>query len=283
MNWHGRYINLDRSPDRRQRVEREIARYGLSDRYTRFPAVDGRTLETSSPLSQAEVGIFLSHCRLLEQASAAEGATHIIEDDILMCDLTAGAIERTCASGALEAFDIVFLETFVPLHAKALRHYRALFDQFTQGRWPISSVDQIGLVNLGESYFFGATSYLVGPHGAQKVLDAAREELERGPRQPFDVMIQGAVREKRLRVGCLLPFVTAIDLESAQASTADREREILGNPLVQRLLRLSFFARRDLEGCVIPRLDAVLADMRRPGAEETLAVDTRVLEFTLRL
>ena len=39
----GRYINLERSPERRRDVEAVLARLGLADRYERFLGVDGRT------------------------------------------------------------------------------------------------------------------------------------------------------------------------------------------------------------------------------------------------
>ncbi len=51
---------------------------------------------------------------------------------------------------------------------------------------------------------------------------------------------------------------------------------------VQRLLRHSFYARRDLDGDVIPSLDALLAGARARPADPALAVDLRVLEFLHR-
>ncbi len=280
-HWEGRYINLDRSPERRRLVEDQIAGQGLADRYRRFPAVDGRVLGRDSPRSQAEVGIFRSHMDILREASCAPGAIHVIEDDVLLCDLTAPAIDRTVASGALDTFDVVFLETYIPLQPRAIRAYRELFERCTRGRWPIAGVDQIRLVDIGARYFFGATSYLVGARGARRLLDVVGEEWDalRGPSLPFDDTIQKAVRAGRIRVGCLMPFVTAIDLRTAQDSTAERAGEDLSTALVQRVLRHSFYARRDLEGYVIPRLEATLARVRPAASEATLAVDRRILEY----
>jgi hypothetical protein len=42
--YHGLYINLDRSPERRRNMEDQLAACGLSDIYARFPAVDGKTV-----------------------------------------------------------------------------------------------------------------------------------------------------------------------------------------------------------------------------------------------
>lgn len=285
MTWQGRYVNLDRAPERRVLVEEQIAAQGLQARYRRFAAVDGRLLGRVSVRSAPEVGIFRSHMQVLAEAAAAALATHVIEDDVLLCDLTAPVIERTVASGALERFDVVFLETYVPPHARAIRDWRALCERCTGGRWPIDTIDQVRLFELGERYYFGATSYLVGPRGAGVLLGLAEQEWTRdgGPTCPFDDLIQRAARAGRLRIGCLLPFVTAIDLRTAQDSSAERVGEDASAALLQRLLRHSFYARRDLDGYVIPRLDALLAGLRTQPADPTMAVDLRVLEVLHRL
>jgi len=284
MTWQGRYINLDRASERRARVEEQIAAQGLAHRYRRFAAVDGCTLERTSPCSAPEVGIFRSHRDVLAEVVAGGLPTHVIEDDVLLCDLTAPAIERTIAAGALDRFDIVFLETYVPMQARAIRDWRALLARCTRGRWPIESVEQVGLFDLGERYYFGATSYLVGPRGAGVLLGLADAEWARagGPTCPFDDLIQRAARARRLRVGCLMPFVTAIDLRTGPHSSAGRTREDPAMAQVQRLLRHSFYARRDLDGDVIPSLDALLAGARARPADPALAVDLRVLEFLHR-
>ncbi|MFO1198677.1 MAG: glycosyltransferase family 25 protein [Burkholderiaceae bacterium] len=279
MSWHGLYINLDRAPERRRRIEAELERHGLAARYERLAATDGRTLETASPRSRAEVGIFRSHRAALARAADSTPATHVIEDDVLLCDLTAPAIERTVAQGGLERFDVVFLDTFVALRPGALRAWRELFERCTGGQWPIDGVGRIRLVDLGRDYLFGATSYLVGPGGARRLLALADEELGRGPAVPFDDMIQAAARGGRLRVGCLFPFVTTVDLETAKASSAERADETPGYMRVEHLVRHSLFARRDLQGVVVPGLEAVVAPLRSRARPQTHAIDLQVMEY----
>ena len=83
--------------------------------------------------------------------------------------------------------------------------------------------------------------------------------------------------------GRVLARGSLIDLRTAQDSSAERVGEDASAALLQRLLRHSFYARRDLDGYVIPRLDALLAGLRTQPADPTMAVDLRVLEVLHRL
>ena len=44
-SFQGYYINLDRSLDRRDAVQRQFASLGVSDQYQRFSAIDGAKLQ----------------------------------------------------------------------------------------------------------------------------------------------------------------------------------------------------------------------------------------------
>jgi glycosyl transferase family 25 len=91
------YINLDRSAERRDRIENELDRYGLLAE--RIPAVDGSQLtdaelfrhydpnknssEYFAPLKKSEIACFLSHRKVLRQF--VEGGDSdfalVLEDD----------------------------------------------------------------------------------------------------------------------------------------------------------------------------------------------------------
>jgi len=93
-------INLDRSKDRRQHMEKELGRFGVE--YSFFPAVDGNKLtrkERSSyslrhavctrdrPLSNAQIGCALSHGRVYEKMIAENiKELLILEDDCIFED-----------------------------------------------------------------------------------------------------------------------------------------------------------------------------------------------------
>src|ERR1700749_1654370 len=86
-------INLARAADRRRSMERQFSALGLD--FERLEAIDGRSLApedralvddakrrriTPYPLSDNEIGCWLSHRRALQEASAGD-LTAVIEDD----------------------------------------------------------------------------------------------------------------------------------------------------------------------------------------------------------
>lgn len=78
-----RVINLRHRTDRRQEMEREFARIGLANwpRIDFFPAIaPGERGPFSKP---AELGVYLSHLQILEEAASQGESVLILEDD---CD-----------------------------------------------------------------------------------------------------------------------------------------------------------------------------------------------------
>jgi len=103
------YINLDRSPHRRQHMESQAAKIGLEG-LRRFSAIDGRTLAKPDgcAITLAELACFQSHLQAIESSPAGDFAL-VMEDDVELSDdlvptLHAGQLD------ALHGFDIVLLE-----------------------------------------------------------------------------------------------------------------------------------------------------------------------------
>lgn len=77
-------INLDRSPDRLEFIQQQLASSGLT--FERVPAVDGRLLSAGAypdaVISPPEIGCFLSHISAWERAVAStDEFSLILEDD----------------------------------------------------------------------------------------------------------------------------------------------------------------------------------------------------------
>ena len=99
---HVLYINLDRSPERRARIEKNLTKFGLS--FSRVRAVDAQELSddeidayydaTDNPyryfavLKKGEIGCFLSHRKALRQFldSSEDQYVVILEDDAEFID-----------------------------------------------------------------------------------------------------------------------------------------------------------------------------------------------------
>ena len=220
--WDGYFINLDSAVERRNRIEAQLRRHNLRN-YQRFPAVDGRVLARQSPCSPGEVGIFRSHLDLLERIASGPRPGHIIEDDVILSDLTAGAIEGAVRRGILGHFDILLLETYVGTIIGNVRRYMRAYNEAT-ARGPIRSADRLQIIDLGRDYLYGATSYVVSPAGARKVAAILGRDWRNGPSLPVDDVLHHAAAAGRLSIGCPFPFVTPIDLETSRESSAGATR-----------------------------------------------------------
>jgi glycosyl transferase, family 25 len=161
------FINLDRAADRRRNMERQFAALSLD--CERLAATDGHALTaedralvddnkrrriTPFPLSDNEIGCWLSHRRALQQVVAGNAAmAAIVEDDAELAPDFArvlAAIEQQKPN-----FDFIFL------HRK-----------FKQGEIFVPSrplLPDLSLGRVGPAHM-GAIAYIVSRKGAQKFL-----------------------------------------------------------------------------------------------------------------
>lgn len=279
--WDGYYINLDRASERRERIERQLQALGLADRYRRFPAVDGQTLKRQSPRGLGEVGIFRSHLDVIERIAVAGRPGHVIEDDVLLSDLTAEAIDSLIQRSILDAFDIVFLETYVGETIAGIRAFHRMYEQATKAG-PIVSAGQLQILALNEGYQYGATSYIISPLRARKLVPLLRTHWDHGPELAIDDFFQREARAGHLKIGCVFPFVTTVDLDTSWKSAASRPGH-LDRAMLQRLIRYTFFVRRDLAGYAEPVLDRVLERLPPPVSDEAVRFRARIVQYLLAL
>src|SRR5262245_1947005 len=115
--YHGLYINLERSTERRTAIERQLDIFGLAPFYARFPAIDGTTLNSPrSTIKPGENGCFQSHYRALMSVRTRGKCLHMLEDDALLSPYVRPVIEEAIAQNLFDQFDVVFTDTFVAPH-----------------------------------------------------------------------------------------------------------------------------------------------------------------------
>ena len=257
----GLYINLDRSVDRRRAIEDQLRGFNLSQRYTRFNAIEPRDIAAAGQVLPGEAACFHSHHQALKTGSKSGNVVHIIEDDVLLSPYLDQAA-RTLVASNLYDFDIVFTDTFVHTEVMLLAYYKQAFDHaLASGKAQMKYT----VLDLSQRQMACMSSYFVAPRSVAKVLNIYEEELARGPRMPVDFCVRMAAQENRLRVGCWFPFVTSIMLEQVAASTIKGRENQQDNPgvMLPALLRYSFFVDRDLEGYAKRFLDAMIGGTQR--------------------
>ena len=249
MKYKGLYLNLDRSPERRQGIEQELARNGLSG-YTRFAASDGNAMNfLNLGLKQGEMGCFTSYFRLLsEQVSCAE-PLHLIEDDILLSPQTGPVLDWVIESSNLDKYDIVFTDVAVPLLNDACHAYKALYDAAVKrdASGKIESV-AFSVIDMRELIFASTCSFMVNPQSIGKLARLFGEALYKGAPQPIDLYIRTLCQGGVIKVGCLFPFVTSIPIGNALDSQIEKPCDESPS-LASNILRHSFFIGSDWNKC----------------------------------
>ena len=215
----GLYINLARSPERRERCRQQLADHGLDHCYQRLDAVDGQAARVDhpgTPFTPGKLGCWLSHLAALKAASEHPGHTHILEDDF---QLTArfpafiAALDQHTAE--VGHWDILF--TDIDLAGMFnVATMKALVARVNA----LSAAGRLALDDAKPLYAAGNSSYIVNGASAPRVYQLMREGL--ASNLPNDLWLRKLIREDRLRALVTLPFITTVN-----ASFSDST--ILGN------------------------------------------------------
>jgi hypothetical protein len=255
----GAYINLDRSADRRKRMEQQLERLALVDVYARFPAVDGNALPAKPGVLPGERGIFRSHMNVIAEARNRGRPLHVLEDDAILSANAAPAIELAIRSGALRAYDLIFTETLVPQDVRALKTFKSLYDQAVKKDDPFD-VKKLQMIDMQPLRFACATSYIVNPNSLERLSARYKVGWDRGPAQPFDLFLRDEVNAGRIRAACMFPFVTTVERDTVTPTTISRpppSAEESDTGVVLGLLRQSFFV-----GCDFTAAHAEMDEVR---------------------
>src|SRR6185436_13255833 len=177
-SYHGVYINLDRSLERRGRLEAQLAEFGIANRYARFAAVDGaRMPPDNAQLRVGERGAFHSHFRALDETRRRGGCIHILEDDALLSEHVRPLIDEAIAANVFSRYDLLFTDMMVGCHLGMLKFLKAAFDRVTVSPSRLLRLQDMQLIDLTQQNFSCLTSYVVGAEAAEKLLALYREEI----------------------------------------------------------------------------------------------------------
>lgn len=266
MTLNGFYINLDRSPQRREHMEAQLSRLQI-DWVKRFSAIDGTTV-TPGPgcrLSAGELACFLSHTQIIESAPE-DSFTIIFEDDIeLSTDLP--LVMHPAQVTQLAPYDVVMLDC-QPFWSSqtVLAMWRSMERQLVEPRElhdfnAMRRIRGVEFHNASGIYCWGLQAYMVTPNGRAKLIPLLRETLERGPPGPIDILIKHACSDGRLSGVALIPFLATPLLESHTATTIVERSQALDKLALVSAVRRMFFAG-PLTG-----IEAYAQALRQPGPD----------------
>ena len=214
MRSRGVYINLDRSADRREQMEAAIAELAFPYAIERFPAMvgDGR----KAGLSQGELGCFLSHQAVVDQAADDEIAL-IFEDDVYFPnDFTSrylGIIRRLAGMD----WDMVFLGQVLDYNEISsvhgfLKFKRALGDINAPG------YNDFRILPGEKVYRWGGFAYAVNPRALPRLRALLQRVANEGYRAPIDTVYRMFAKERLMNTKVVFPYIVGV--QYGLASTA---------------------------------------------------------------
>jgi GR25 family glycosyltransferase involved in LPS biosynthesis len=255
----GIYINLDRQPHRRVRIEGELRRCGLD--YVRLPAVDGATI-VNPQQNPGILGCFRSHLAALELAKSWGGLTHIIEDDVVLSRHVGPFIDFAATSRLFDAFDVVFLDMWIDLTDRRLLELQRLANVVLVDSRNGPDYRQFAVVDLKGFRIGAMASYVVGSQNLGRIIADVRSGFGR---RSVDAYVGELIEQGRLTACMVLPFLTGIDLAQGAESTVQTRIHKSDYDLLLRLRR-GFFIDRDLAD-VLPAIDEYRSARPHPALD----------------
>jgi GR25 family glycosyltransferase involved in LPS biosynthesis len=234
--FRGYYLNLDRNERRMQVLAAHLDDVGAAGRYQRFPAVDGRAVagRFETTLAPGELGLWLTHERLLASIESDDRHLHVIEDDALFSRRAVGMFPRLLESADRQfpGWDVIFTEIHVPAEPQVFR----LLAEKVLLHGQTGSISIVDLVNIR---FASASSLFINRHSIRKYADLISGKWAIG--EPFDLYLRRLVQQRLLRAYVVVPFVTTVSDESLRSDI----RTIDLSYRVFNLFRQAFFIDAD--------------------------------------
>ena len=235
--YQGYFINLAKNEARRASLTRNLQEVGLADRYQRCDAVDGRTVVPSQPtkLDPGNLGLWLSHEKILETNPTPAGHLHIIEDDAMLSRDAAHAFEMmlNVADTRVVEWDLVFTDIYVAIQPEPVHQMIKQMESYAETK-------NQNLVSLARAQFASTSSMFINKASVGKYAGLISGKWTEG--LPIDLYIRALVHHGLLKAFVTVPFLTSLSRESLQSDirgTVDHSRSVF------EVLRRSFFVDAD--------------------------------------
>lgn len=283
MTIEGRYINLDRSVQRRMHMEQQLQALGLSHRIHRFPGIDGlQQYPEMDPIQAGAYGCFCSH-RDLILSSNPDSSLLILEDDV---DISAD-LSHILSEANIGAFvasnpevDIIFLDCLAyfsaaPMLLKAAEAYMPRPIDPTASVASQRAVPTVNILSAQNIYSAACAAYIITPKGKCK-LPALFTSVDENHIDAIDSFYARHIREERLQALLFLPYLATPTLASIHNSTIDQSIEQRwGDP--PEMVAGSYALRRLMFAgdCNLPEIEALVAPLLQqygPSPESLLAL-----------
>jgi GR25 family glycosyltransferase involved in LPS biosynthesis len=237
--YQGFYINLARNEERRKALIDHLEQVGVAWRYRRFEAVDGRVAAQQYPtkLDPGNLGLWLTHAKLLEANRETKVHLHVIEDDTIF------------AAGAVNHFDLILERAdanygnwdliFTDVHL--LTEEVTFFFVLARIMKTVAQTTNIALLNLDKLTFACTSSFFLNSKSVEKYAALIANQWTLG--YPIDVFIRDMVKKGALKAYLTVPFQTSV---SPGSQKSDIRGDLDCSRAVDAVYRRAFFQDADL-------------------------------------
>jgi hypothetical protein len=219
MGIEGVFINLDRSPERRAEMERQIAELGLPYPVRRLAGVDGERQPVGPPpLRAGQYGCWLSHLKALEQSIGQDEHLHIMEDDALISTALQilPEVVHSLDSGSAGEWDILYLDATVVEALDMCQVFGWAKTARDDGTVRVRAIPPVFTI-------YGTHSYVINSTRKAFVLDFLKRHMGQG--KAIDNVMAYGIQSGQLRAFMTTPFMTAgsdLGLDSTTGGPDDR-------------------------------------------------------------
>ena len=269
--YQGWFLNLERNETRRSALAQHLAGVGATDRYQRFDAVDGRAVAQRYPtqLDPGNLGLWLSHLKLLDSQRQTGVHLHVIEDDTILAGHAVEQFDRLLmhADAQPGGWDLIFTDTLVAAdNIELFCLLSHIIEEFQQTGSHV-------LVDLHSIAFACTSSFFLNRQSIDKYTSLISDQWRLGV--PIDLFIRDLVNRSLLKAYLTVPFLTSISATSQQSDIAG---DVSRSVAVGNAYRRAFFQDADLEA-----IDAQLKQLTKGiGAPSPLTmIYLRTLLFRL--
>ena len=228
-NIRGFYVNLDHCEERRQRLERNLKRLEIAQRYERFPAISGDEQNAEvRGMNAGEFGIWQTWLELLRNVSTTATSDwdylHVLEDDAEISSQFIDFCDQL--SGSEPVFHLLVTDMYVNPSI-----YRALAEQHNQMKWRDT-------IKIRRDVYSGCLSSVMIHRGRVTSVLRLLEDIWTQPGQllPLDNTLRRLMHERRLSIARTAPFLTSVrEADVLQSSIQPRKNQSVDVVLTQSL------------------------------------------------
>jgi GR25 family glycosyltransferase involved in LPS biosynthesis len=255
----GVFINLERAPERRAAMDKQLSDIRLPYAIERFAAIDG-SREPGCPesLRPGQYGCWLSHLGALEQSMSNHRHLHVMEDDVVLSSKLAllpealGALASDLGAG----WDILYLDATLVEIADMYQ----MFEWAQQAR--AKGLVDVHRIPAGFTVY-GMLSYVVNSGRKKHFRDFLRSHLHAGV--PVDNVVASGIQKGEIKAYVTAPFLTT-GSDASMVSTLGYQD---GDGFLAWFLfrRLCFFdLNEEAAAGLTARIAELTRDLTRPEA-----------------